>query len=60
MTPEEITLKNKLLEGIHLSCNLMLKEKKKANNDLFISIDGKIVKIKARKIKVVEPLVSIN
>lgn len=58
MTPEEIVLRNKLLEGIYQSCNKMLKENQEVDNYLFISIDGEIRKVKARKIKPVEPIVS--
>lgn len=50
MTRREIVLRNKLLEGMHLSYNRLLEEKQKENGVLVFSDKGKIVRIKARKL----------
>ncbi|WP_101689841.1 hypothetical protein [Dysgonomonas massiliensis] len=55
MTRREIVLRNKLLKGMHLSYNRLIEEKQKENAALYFSEEGKIVKVKARNIKKIEP-----
>lgn len=49
MNRNELTLRNKLLVGINLSYSRLIEKKQKEDGNLIFSQDGKIVKVKARK-----------
>ena len=52
MNKEEIKdLRTKILQGIELSYNRLLSDKQKEDGDLVFSENGKIVRVKARKLK---------
>jgi len=50
MNREELALRNKLLIGLNLSYNRLLEKKQREDGNLIFSKNGKIVKVKARKI----------
>jgi len=50
MNRQELALRNKLLIGLNLSYNRLLEQKQKEDGNLIFSKNGKIVKVKARKI----------
>lgn len=49
MNRNELTLRNKLLVGINLSYSRLIEKKQKEDGNLIFSQNGKIVKVKARK-----------
>lgn len=52
MNKEEIKdLRTKILQGIELSYNRLLSDRQKEDGDLVFSENGKIVIVKARKLK---------
>jgi len=52
MNKEEIKdLRTKILQGIELSYNRLLSDRQKEDGDLVFSENGKIVRVKARKLK---------
>jgi len=52
MNKEEIKdLRTKILQGIELSYNRLLSDRQKEDGDLIFSENGKIVRVKARKLK---------
>ncbi len=50
MTHNELALRSKLLVGLNLSYSRLIERKQIEDGDLIFSKNGKIVKIKARKL----------
>ncbi|NDW09867.1 hypothetical protein [Dysgonomonas sp. 520] len=50
MNRKEIALRNKLLVGLNLSYTRLIEKKQKEDGNLIFSENGKIVKVKARKL----------
>lgn len=50
MTSDDLSLRGKLLIGLDLSYNRLIEQKQKENGNLIFSKNGKIVKVKARKL----------
>ena len=55
MTTQEInSLRSNILKGIGVSYNKLLKTTQKENGELVVSKNGKVVRVKARKLKATE------
>ena len=50
MNRKEIALRNKLLVGLNLSYTRLIEKKQREDGNLIFSENGKIVKVKARKL----------
>lgn len=50
MNRKEVALRNKLLVGLNLSYTRLIEKKQKEDGNLIFSKNGKIVKVKARKL----------
>ncbi|MBB4036263.1 hypothetical protein GGR21_002165 [Dysgonomonas hofstadii] len=54
MTPEEIAIRNKLLTGIQVSYNELVRKRQQENEELYFSHNGRVVGIKARDLNTVD------
>lgn len=54
MTPEEITLRNRLLTGISLSYNRLIAKKQAENGELYFWQNGKVMEVEAGKIQPID------
>ncbi len=55
MTTQEInSLRSNILKGLEVSFQKLLKTTQKENGELVVSKNGKVVRIKARKLKATE------
>lgn len=54
MTHKELALRSKLLVGLNLSYTRLIEKKQREDGNLIFTKNGKIVKIKARKLSNVE------
>ncbi|MFV0469268.1 MAG: hypothetical protein ACK5MK_10120 [Dysgonomonas sp.] len=50
MNRKEVALRNKLLVGLNLSYTRLIEQKQREDGNLIFSENGKIVKVKARKL----------
>lgn len=50
MNHKELALRSKLLVGLNLSYNRLIEQKQKEDGNLIFDKNGKIVKVKARKL----------
>ena len=50
MTCDELALRGKLLVGLNLSYTRLIEKKQKEDGNLIFSKNGKIVKVKARRV----------
>ena len=50
MTCDELALRGKLLVGLYLSYTRLIEKKQKEDGNLIFSKNGKIVKVKARRL----------
>ena len=62
MTCDELALRGKLLVGLNLSYTRLIEKKQKEDGNLIFSKNGKIVKVKARRlcnVRIAESIVVI-
>lgn len=50
MNPNELALRSKLLVGLNLSYSRLVEQKQKEDGSLIFTENGKIIKVKARKL----------
>jgi hypothetical protein len=55
MNRDELALRSKLLIGLNLSYTRLIEQKQKEDGNLIFTENGKIVKVKARKLNNVKP-----
>lgn len=60
MTCDDLSLRGKLLVGLSLSYSRLIEKKQKEDGNLIFSKNGKIVKVKARKLSNVRTAESVS
>lgn len=53
MNRNELLLRDRIIEGLNLTCNRLLEQKQKDDSNLVISVNGEVATVKARQFRLI-------